>query len=60
MTAAPMESWGSGDAYERYVGRWSRKVAVELLRWLAPARGLSLGGRRLRDRRPRGDDPGRL
>ncbi len=41
MTAAPMESWGSGDAYERYVGRWSRQVAVELLRWLAPARGLT-------------------
>ena len=41
MTAAPMESWGSGDAYERYVGRWSRKVAPELLRWLDPARGLA-------------------
>ena len=23
MTAAPTETWGSGDAYERYVGRWS-------------------------------------
>jgi trans-aconitate methyltransferase len=41
MTAAPLESWGSGDAYERYIGRWSRKVAPELLRWLAPARGLA-------------------
>lgn len=41
MTAAPMESWGSGDAYERYVGRWSRKVAPELLRWLDLARGLT-------------------
>jgi trans-aconitate methyltransferase len=41
VTAAPTEAWGSGDAYERYVGRWSRKVAAELLRWLAPARGLA-------------------
>jgi SAM-dependent methyltransferase len=40
VTPAPTETWGSGDAYERYVGRWSRKVAAELLRWLAPARGL--------------------
>ena len=41
MTAAPTETWGSGDAYERYIGRWSRKVAAELLRWLAPGRGLA-------------------
>jgi hypothetical protein len=41
MTAAPTESWGSGDAYERYVGRWSRQVAAELLRWLAVERGLA-------------------
>lgn len=27
-------SWASGDAYERYVGRWSRLVAAEFLRWL--------------------------
>ncbi|NGY64639.1 methyltransferase domain-containing protein [Lentzea sp. NEAU-D13] len=27
--------WDLGDAYERYVGRWSRPVAVEFLRWLA-------------------------
>lgn len=26
--------WEAGDAYERYVGRWSRPVAVEFLRWL--------------------------
>ena len=41
MTATPTVAWGSGDAYEQYVGRWSRKVAAELLRWLAPARGLT-------------------
>jgi trans-aconitate methyltransferase len=26
--------WSSGDAYERYIGRWSRRVAVEFLDWL--------------------------
>jgi trans-aconitate methyltransferase len=33
--------WDSGDAYEQYVGRWSRTVATELLRWLAPRSGLA-------------------
>lgn len=27
--------WASGDSYERYVGRWSRPVAQEFIRWLA-------------------------
>jgi SAM-dependent methyltransferase len=32
------DNWRSGDAYEAYVGRWSRQVAREFLRWLdAPA-----------------------
>ncbi|SER02334.1 Methyltransferase domain-containing protein [Lentzea xinjiangensis] len=31
--------WNAGDAYERYVGRWSRPVAVEFLRWLAAPPG---------------------
>ena len=35
-----METWESGDAYERYVGRWSRGVAAEFLRWLDLPRGL--------------------
>jgi trans-aconitate methyltransferase len=30
------EAWDSSQAYERYVGRWSRKVAIEFVRWLAP------------------------
>jgi trans-aconitate methyltransferase len=34
-------AWDSARAYEQYVGRWSRKVATEFLRWLAPARGLA-------------------
>jgi trans-aconitate methyltransferase len=28
------DSWSSGDAYERYVGRWSQLVAQEFIRWL--------------------------
>jgi SAM-dependent methyltransferase len=31
----PLESWTAGEPYERYVGRWSRKVAVPFLTWLA-------------------------
>ena len=27
--------WGNGNAYERYVGRWSRRVAPVFLSWLA-------------------------
>ena len=29
------EVWASGDSYEPYVGRWSRLVAQEFIRWLA-------------------------
>jgi SAM-dependent methyltransferase len=32
--------WSSGEAYERYVGRWSRPVAHEFLDWLALPSGL--------------------
>jgi SAM-dependent methyltransferase len=36
----PKDTWVSGDAYEGYIGRWSRLVAREFLRWLAvPAGG---------------------
>jgi hypothetical protein len=34
-----LEVWAAGDAYEPYIGRWSRPVARELLAWLAPAPG---------------------
>jgi SAM-dependent methyltransferase len=35
--------WAVGDAYEAYVGRWSRRVAVAFLHWLeVPARQLWL------------------
>ena len=29
------DNWESGDPYERYVGRWSRRVAPEFLAWLS-------------------------
>ena len=32
--------WASGDAYEPYVGRWSRLVANQFLQWLAIPPGL--------------------
>lgn len=31
----PVDAWTNGEAYERYVGRWSRLVAPEFLSWLA-------------------------
>lgn len=35
MTAGPpRDNWADGDAYESYVGRWSRPVADEFIRWL--------------------------
>jgi SAM-dependent methyltransferase len=29
------DTWERGDAYERYIGRWSRRVAVAFLDWLS-------------------------
>jgi SAM-dependent methyltransferase len=38
MAAGREDVWASGEAYEPYVGRWSRLVAREFLNWLgAPA-----------------------
>jgi len=34
------DAWQAGDAYEQYMGRWSRGIAPRFLEWLAPARGL--------------------
>jgi SAM-dependent methyltransferase len=31
----PKEAWASGEAYEPYVGRWSRPVARQFVAWLA-------------------------
>lgn len=34
------DNWYSGDPYEQYVGRWSRRVAPKFLDWLALPPGL--------------------
>src|SRR3712207_8704710 len=33
--AGEVDRWDSGDAYEPYVGRWSRLIAREFVKWLA-------------------------
>jgi SAM-dependent methyltransferase len=37
------ETWESGEAYEQYVGRWSRLVATEFLAWLDLETGSTWG-----------------
>ncbi len=32
--------WSAGDAYEAYMGRWSRPMAAAFVEWLAPRAGL--------------------
>lgn len=35
MTGQPKtESWSIGGAYEPFIGRWSRRIAGEFVRWL--------------------------
>jgi trans-aconitate methyltransferase len=43
MADKPQENWGSGGPYEQYVGRWSRKIAVEFLAWLNVPPGQTWG-----------------
>jgi SAM-dependent methyltransferase len=38
MTAIP-DNWQMGDSYERYVGRWSRRVAPAFVSWLGVGAG---------------------
>ena len=33
------DKWAAGDAYETFMGRWSRRVADHILEWLAPMPG---------------------
>jgi SAM-dependent methyltransferase len=35
------DAWSSGDAYDLYMGRWSRPIAARCVDWLALAPGLS-------------------
>jgi SAM-dependent methyltransferase len=32
--------WAAGEPYERYVGRWSRRIAAEFIAWLGRPEGL--------------------
>jgi SAM-dependent methyltransferase len=38
--ASRHDVWRSGDSYETYIGRWSRRVAPRFLDWLEPASDL--------------------
>ncbi len=40
MTAREASLWGASEAYDRYMGRWSQKVAPIFLDWLDPRPGL--------------------
>jgi len=35
----PAEHWAAADAYDLFMGRWSRQVAEEFIQWLSPLRG---------------------
>ncbi len=39
-TSSVSDNWERGDPYERYVGRWSRRIAPEFLAWLARPAGM--------------------
>ncbi len=41
MTEQNSKLWGSADAYQRYMGRWSRKVARLFTDWLGAPQGKS-------------------
>jgi len=39
MTDEKSKLWGAADAYEQYMGRWSRKIAPLFVDWLTATRG---------------------
>ena len=39
MMHAPGDQWVTGDAYEAYMGRWSRQLARAFVEWLPPKPG---------------------
>lgn len=39
MNSSVSDTWERGDPYERYVGRWSRRLAPRFLSWLAVPEG---------------------
>jgi SAM-dependent methyltransferase len=40
MSANIVDPWNQADAYERYIGRWSRPVGHQFVAWLEATRGL--------------------
>jgi len=36
MTDGPADAWAAGSSYEDFMGRWSRPLAEELVRWMDP------------------------
>jgi SAM-dependent methyltransferase len=38
-TTSRHDAWATGEAYERYMGRWSRLIAAQFLDWLAAPAG---------------------
>lgn len=36
MTTVPGDGWTTGDAYDAYMGRWSRSLALPFVEWLQP------------------------
>jgi trans-aconitate methyltransferase len=41
LSSTAPEAWSSGDAYDQFVGRWSRMVATKFLRGIAASPGLA-------------------
>jgi len=39
MSSKPKDSWVNGEHYEPYIGRWSRLIARDFLKWLAVPAG---------------------
>jgi SAM-dependent methyltransferase len=39
VASRPSDKWASGEAYEAYMGRWSRALGRAFVEWLAPAPG---------------------
>lgn len=40
MSQSRHDAWAAGDAYDQYMGRWSRKIAPLFLDWLKAPRGV--------------------
>ncbi len=38
IKASKHDAWNAGQSYEHYMGRWSRRIAVKFVDWLAPPR----------------------